>query len=156
MTPPTFTTSSTSSNITKFTPLGKNLKAWIGYRYRNGTTGLHIGPSSAPFKYSGDEAENYLLFPTSTYSSTYGSITSLSHMGENKVIAKTYSRNRDSETKKYSYKRYFLIFKNVGGSWSLVSAKPYSEELDDVSFLPVNDSQILLYDSRNIYLMTYY
>ena len=66
----------------------------------------------------------------------------LSHFGSNKIIARTYS--------------YKQIYKSLNNVWSLVSTKFYDEELECSSFVSLNDSQILLYNSENLYLLTYY
>ena len=139
-----------STNIHIFTALDRNNKAWVGYSgSKSETTGIHIGPASAPFATRGSASKDYLVFPTSTYEDEYGEIIRLSHFGSNKLIAHTESRVY--ENKKYVYKRYLLFYKKVNGTWKLEHA--ISRD-DSGSFIPLNDRQILYY-SHDLYLITY-
>ena len=139
-----------STNIHIFTALDRNNKAWVGYSgSKSETTGIHIGPASAPFATRGSASKDYLVFPTSTYEDEYGEIIRLSHFGSNKLIAHTESRVY--ENKKYVYKRYLLFYKKVNGIWTLEHA--ISRD-DSGSFIPLNDRQSLYY-SHDLYLITY-
>ena len=151
--PPDKTTGRYSSSITIFTALDKNTKAWIGYSYgTEDTTGIHIGPASAPYVMRASNAKDYLVFSIDTYEEQYGEIKGLSHFGANKLIART--ETRVYENKKYVYKRYLLFYKNVNGRWKLEHAIKY-DDISSGTFVPLNDNQLLFYGDHRLYLITY-
>ncbi len=154
--PPSVSTSITEA-IKYFTPLDRNNKVWVGYSYgTEDTTGIHIGPASAPYVMRASNATDYLVFPIDTYEDQYGEIVELSHFGASKFIART---GANSGTNR---KKNFLFYRNINGTWKLEHTIAISDSMGSSgTLIPLNDTQMLYYTggisttNRNLYLIQY-
>ena len=135
--------------VDNFTPLDKNTKAWEAVGSFGDVYGISVGPESAGYR-----SQDYVLFPTDTYSE-YGSVSGMTHFGNSKFVALTSKRERID--RKYVYNKYLLYFKNENGTWKRMHAikAPDSTESSSGDLIAINDTYAFYNSEDGLYLIKY-